>query len=75
MRFFEVVRFVKLLREKEVAMNRNATLAAVVVALGGTTGCRAIEGIFKAGVWVGVVIVGFLALLAFGAMRLFARGS
>lgn len=38
------------------------TLAAIVTALLGTSGCRAIEGIFKAGVWTG--IVGFLVLLA-----------
>jgi hypothetical protein len=36
-------------------------------------GCRAIEGIFKAGVWVGVVIVALVLMLAFGATRLIRR--
>ena len=49
------------------------TLAAVVTALLGSSGCRAIEGIFKAGVWTG--IVGFIVLLAIvlGVMKLFTR--
>jgi len=48
------------------------TLAAIVTALVGSAGCRAIEGIFKAGVWTG--IVGFIVLLAIvlGVMKLFA---
>lgn len=50
------------------------SLTALALALFGTTGCRAIEGIFKAGVWVGVLIVVALGLVAFGATRLFARG-
>ena len=34
------------------------------------TGCEAIEGIFKAGVWTGVIAVLFvLALIGFVAMR------
>jgi hypothetical protein len=37
-------------------------LAAIVTALLGSSGCRAIEGIFKAGVWTG--ILGFVLLLA-----------
>jgi len=47
------------------------TLAAIVTALVGSSGCRAIEGIFKAGVWTG--IVGFIVLLAIvlGVMKLF----
>ena len=49
-------------------------LAAIVGTLAmSLTGCRAIEGIFKAGVWTGVIIVGFLLLVAFGAVRLLAR--
>lgn len=38
-----------------------------------TTGCAAIGDIFKAGVWVGVVVVGIIVALVFGATRLFAR--
>ena len=52
----------------------NLSIVAIAVALLGTTGCRAIEGIFKAGVWVGVIAVAFLALVVFGVSRLFVRG-
>jgi len=48
---------------------RYVTVAAI---LAGTTGCRAIGDIFKAGVWVGVVVVGFVIALIFGLTRLFA---
>ena len=54
--------------------HKNAQLAAIVATLAlSMTGCRAIAGIFKAGVWTGVIIIGFLLLLGFGATRLFAR--
>lgn len=39
----------------------------------GTTGCAAIEGIFKAGVWVGVVAVAFVLCLGFGATSMLRR--
>ena len=48
-------------------------LLAPLVAIAVTaTGCRAIEGIFKAGVWVGiivVVLVGALFAALLGAVR------
>jgi hypothetical protein len=47
--------------------------ATAALALG-TTGCRAIAGIFKAGVWVGILAVAFVVLLGFAVSRLFARG-
>lgn len=50
-----------------------ASVIALAAVLYGTTGCRAIEGIFKAGVWVGVVIVAALLLVGFGVSRMFAR--
>ena len=50
---------------------RYMTMAALLMA---TPGCRLVEGIFKAGVWAGVIIVVFIALLIFGAMRLFGGG-
>jgi hypothetical protein len=53
---------------------KHLTLAAMIATLYGATGCRAIEGIFKAGVWVGVVIVAALLLVGFGISRVFARG-
>jgi hypothetical protein len=44
----------------------------LVTALAGTTGCQAIADIFKAGVWAGVVAVGFVLAVIFGVTRLFA---
>jgi hypothetical protein len=49
-----------------------APLAAILLSL---TGCRAIEGIFKAGLLAGVIVVIFVALLGFGAARLLRRGT
>jgi hypothetical protein len=45
------------------------TLATLVVTLLGTSGCRAIEGIFKAGVWVGIVGLVILLAVVFGIAR------
>jgi hypothetical protein len=36
-------------------------------------GCAAIEGIFKAGVWVGVIAVAFVLAVAFGLVRLLSH--
>lgn len=53
---------------------RNAMLAALAAVLvSSVTGCRAVAGIFKAGIWTGVIVVGLLLLLGFGATRLLAR--
>jgi hypothetical protein len=46
--------------------------AVAVAAATMMSGCRAIEGIFKAGVWVGIIIVvlvGALAAAVLGAFR------
>jgi hypothetical protein len=46
-----------------------ASLVAFVVA---TSGCAAIEGIFKAGVWAGIIAVvlfGAIAAMVLGAFR------
>jgi hypothetical protein len=53
----------------------NLVLATILTALLGSSGCRAIEGIFKAGVWTG--ILGFVLLIAvvFGLVRLLATRS
>jgi hypothetical protein len=37
------------------------------------SGCAAIEGIFKAGVWVGVIAVVILLAVAFGLVRLLSK--
>jgi len=52
----------------------NTSVLALAALLMTTTGCRAIEGIFKAGVWVGVVAVVFLLAIGFAVSRMFARG-
>ena len=56
---------------------KNAHYLPIVAALTAltttTTGCAAIGDIFKAGVWVGVVVVAIIVALVFGATRLFAR--
>ncbi len=50
-----------------------APLLAPLVALAvSTSGCAAIEGIFKAGVWVGIIAIvlfGALAAMLLGAFR------
>ncbi|MDB5216796.1 MAG: hypothetical protein JWO86_4723 [Myxococcaceae bacterium] len=49
------------------------TLASIAIVLLGSSGCRAIEGIFKAGVWTG--ILGFILLLAIvlGVLRMISH--
>jgi hypothetical protein len=39
------------------------------------SGCAAIEGIFKAGVWVGVIAVVIVLAVAFGLVRLLSARS
>jgi hypothetical protein len=52
----------------------NARLLTVALALSASlAGCRAIEGIFEAGFWVGAIIVGIVLLLALGASKLLSR--
>ena len=51
---------------------QTAWVLAIVPFLVSLTGCAAIGGIFKAGMWVGILIVGGLVLLgglAFGLAR------
>lgn len=51
---------------------QNAWVVALAPFLLTLTGCAAIGGIFKAGMWVGILIVGGLVLLgglAFGLAR------
>jgi hypothetical protein len=50
-----------------VAFRRVLPIVALALV---TTGCEAIEGIFKAGVWTGVIaVVLLLAIIGFVAMR------
>jgi len=58
----------------DLTNRKNLALASIVGTLAlSMTGCRAIEGIFKAGVWTGVIIVGFFLLLVVGATSMLAR--
>ena len=52
----------------------NVTLATIATALLGSSGCRAVEGIFRAGIWTGIVAFVLVCALVFGLMRLFVRG-
>jgi hypothetical protein len=56
----------------------SASLALVVVAaataLFGASGCRVVGGIFRAGVWVGVLVIAFLAIVVLAVSRLVTRG-
>jgi len=55
------------LREKNMIRVYMPSIAFFVMSLFMLDGCQAIEGIFKAGVWVGVlVIVGIMALVGGG---------
>jgi hypothetical protein len=49
-----------------------ACMVFVLLALSILPGCAAIEGIFKAGVWTGIIIVGVVVLLV---IYLLSRGA
>jgi hypothetical protein len=57
-------------RMSSLAANRSVLLLLVVVVLASSTGCAAIEGIFKAGMWVGVIMT---VLVVVGAFWIFSR--
>ena len=48
-------------------------LALIPVAAFAVSGCAAIEGIFKAGVWTGVIVVAIVLAVAFGLVRMLNR--
>lgn len=45
----------------------------LVTALAGATGCQVVGDIFKAGIWVGVIVVGVVIAAIFGLARMFSR--
>ena len=47
-------------------------ISAIPVAALSLSGCAAIEGIFKAGVWVGVIAVAIVLAVIFGLVRAFS---
>jgi hypothetical protein len=44
-------------------------LTLLVATLASAEGCRAVEGIFKAGFWVGIVIAVVVVAVVFGIVR------
>jgi uncharacterized ion transporter superfamily protein YfcC len=50
--------------------SRYVVLLLLVVALVSMTGCAAVAGIFKAGMWVGVIVA---VLVIGGALAVFSR--
>ena len=48
-------------------------LALIPVAALAVSGCAAVEGIFKAGVWTGVIVVAIVLAVAFGLVRMLNR--
>ena len=47
-------------------------ISAIPAAALSISGCAAIEGIFKAGVWVGVIAVAIVLAVVFGLVRAFS---
>jgi hypothetical protein len=54
---------------KTLVQSRSALLALLVAVLASAEGCRAVEGIFKAGFWVGIVIAVIVVAVVFGIVR------
>ena len=52
---------------------RSITLPLIPVAALAVSGCAAIGGIFKAGVWTGVLAVAIVLAVAFGLVRMLNR--
>jgi len=52
-------------------LRRSGLLAVLLAILTSTEGCRAIEGIFKAGFWAGIIMAVFLiAIVVFVVRRI-----
>ena len=52
-----------------IARSRSTLLAVLLAAMASTEGCRAIEGIFKAGFWVGIVLAVIVVGVVFALVR------
>lgn len=52
-----------------LTQSRTALLALLIAAMASAEGCRAVEGIFKAGFWVGIVIAVIVVAVIFGIVR------
>ncbi|EYF06862.1 hypothetical protein [Chondromyces apiculatus] len=49
--------------------------ASIILASSALTGCSAVKGIFKAGVWSGVIVVVLLLMVVGGAFSMFRGRS
>jgi hypothetical protein len=59
---------------KQAMQPRSApALALIPIMALALSGCAAVEGIFKAGVWVGVIAVAIVLAVAFGLVRVLNR--
>ncbi len=54
---------------KALAQSRPVLLTLLLGVLATAEGCRAVEGIFKAGFWVGIVIAVIVVAVVFGLVR------
>lgn len=54
---------------RTLADMRSALLALLLAAVTFTEGCRAVEGIFKAGFWVGIVLAVVIVVVVFGIVK------
>ena len=54
---------------KALTQSRSVFLTLLVAVLVSTEGCRAVEGIFKAGFWVGIVMAVIVVAVIFGIVR------
>jgi hypothetical protein len=54
---------------KTLAQSRSVLLTLLVGVLASTEGCATVEGIFKAGFWVGIVIAVIVVAVVFGIVR------
>ena len=52
-----------------LGMRRPALLAALLVVLTFAESCRAVEGIFKAGFWVGIILAVIVVGVVFAIVR------
>lgn len=55
-------------------MNRVGPIVWIATLLAVTPGCAAVRGIFKAGLWAGVIGIVLLMLLVTAGIRAFRRG-
>jgi hypothetical protein len=59
-----------MLRKLSPYLMHTAFLFALGLSL---SGCELVKGIFKAGVWTAVIVIGIFAALAFGTAQVFRR--